>query len=581
MSAPTRSEIIPSDVRVDCDVEIPITMCEPITTSNKREALDKKNPNDMSAFCTGQNHCSTLPVADVDRPDIVARVANITAIVVCVFIFALAAVLFWRCESTPGTLNDGEIVYGDEIFRYMLIMQIPTIVLLVALLLFFIVFWNEPEVCSRHHAFIAHFWAAAFSGCVFTIAWAAVMLQVTSLEALNEDGSYKSTFTEIVLWLFICEWFCEAMMLSAVVSRMYFMHVVFNNGSSAQPKYWLSVAIHTAIFIVSMTPQLVCYYGQKDCSVLEFRIGNLFYEAVLCGRYFYYLAFTNVSSFQYFLDFKTNIRVFAAFFVFYWSTMIYSCATNSYDTISYFRLFIHPCLVWLFTLDNFLLVVLRVLSRRFGKSTLLQNYDLLGQYYEELQYGKCVGCLLFNHETRDILLSYAGSRHCAEAVEFEICIAECKQLEKQSVQEARDMARDCTEIFVRVNSSKEINIKRTVRNRIIDLVNKDSYKDIDDLFYQASFEILNQISQNLLSGFYQTPEFIAFQQECDNRSKLTEALRVNGLIVVDNVPDSMVALTVEARPSNEQADTGSNRKEKGISNVDIGTGQSLEIPNNS
>ncbi|KNC82960.1 hypothetical protein SARC_04753, partial [Sphaeroforma arctica JP610] len=405
-------------------------------------------------------------------------------------------------------------------------------VMILGLDMFFVLFRDESEVRSRHLGFIVHFCTAGTASIAVSVLLVAIICDVIPI---SREGGQYSPHTTVSFYLYLVLCMCSNLVLSSVVSRMRFMHKVFKR-KHAKPSYWKGPLTHAALAVCVIPVPLTCHYASVECSLTTKISGQMVYSLVLGVIYVYYLVHTylGASNMEFFVDFQSNVRQFVVWCVAFWGPTLYVSITQDRNFGVYMIFFLPPYCLWVFAIDNFLFVVIRVLSRKLLKRDHLVNFDLQGKYFNDLEGVQGVACLISHKETREMLLDYSKMRYCAETVEFMIEVRECVALEKTHPDVARQKAIRCVNKFVDVSSHERVNLSDPCRKRMEVLVATNVFKDMDDLFSQAFQDVGLLVSTNLVPQFLVSPQFLQHTSGLQNDENLMRALRNNGLLVPES-----------------------------------------------
>eukprot|EP01134_Creolimax_fragrantissima_P005010 CFRG5010T1 len=379
------------------------------------------------AIPSHSSHNDSAKINSINRRErlsalISSRYSWLQAIIGYPVLFGITALLYYLSMKEVGDYE----TYVDALradptnklgYIYMLAItaNISTLVMILLLIFFFAMFWDEAEVRSRHHGFIMHYCLAALCGSAFGMVNAAVLLERTSIKGFREDD------------------------------------------------------------------------------------GRV--EVVYLGWY------------------------------------------------------LIPFLTWLFMVDNFSFIIVRVLSRTFGNE-LLVNIDVQGAYFRNHENAKGLLDILQNLETRELFVRYAQKRHCLEQVEFLLAVQNCTLATATEDRNSVEIqVKEIVDLYVRIDSEKEVNLPQIVRERLLAKVDDNNYREVTSLFEEAFDEISCLVSHNLLLTFLGIPEYRAYAEKQNDQNKLLMSLYHAHLVHSrDNVMASMSGTASMSRTRRKSRD---------------------------
>ncbi|KNC86222.1 hypothetical protein SARC_01632 [Sphaeroforma arctica JP610] len=436
----------------------------------------------------------------------------------------------------------------DKVFAYACFVFTGTLLFGLVLILFFYIFWDEPEVRSRHHGFISHFCGSVVYTCVLGPISAAIFLEQSSIKAVDITVSggipiitKSQVYSSLVVWSTVLYYFGFGMIFSAVINRMRFMYLIFHKRQS-QPEYWTGVVQHVLFFSATVTPStLVCYYADVECTDAQSASGPIVFGATLAIEYSFYLFHTRYAH-MYFVDWYGNLRCFIICEFGFWSPVVYGLITGDAWRVASATWLVGCFMAWLFGIDNFLFIIVKVLARALCRDDILENIDLQGAYFRAHENAKELLALLSLEKTREMFLRYAEGRHCEEQVEFLIDVQACslaKDSENQTIEEKVVLIANR---YVRPDSEKEINLPQVVRDKLLRKIEEKDYLDVATLFEEAFHEIATMISRNLILNFVKSPEYLEYAEKATENQRIQKVLEDKGMMA-SRGPDHRVELT--------------------------------------
>eukprot|EP01134_Creolimax_fragrantissima_P005071 CFRG5071T1 len=500
---------------------------EQLTTQPSKAVNSQPNNNSDSAKIGNINRKERLALLTSSRYSWFLALAGYPAI------FAFSVIFFYLSMATIGDYDTyvAELKSDSKdglsrIFMFACVSNVCTMVMVLLLIAFFVKYWEEPEIRSRHHGFIIHFCTAALAGCILGVVNAAITLEITGVEAVTPEGEGSTLYRNLIFFTRGGINLCGHMVLSAVICRMRFMFIIFHSREMG-PNYWMGTLAHIVLFFLSTISYGTCEYNAYGsiCSTAKLNSGGLCYVLILSIQYTYYLVYTRKASI-YFVDWEGNLRCFIVFSLITWGGIIYTMAVpDGRVQVAYLGWYIVPFQTWLFAIDNFLFVVVRVLSRKYGKYNLLAKVDLEGAYFRNHENAKGLVDILENDETRDMFVQYAESRHCPEQVEFLLAVQSCTRISpSENRVSIETQVKDIINIYVRIDSDKEINLPQIVRERLLTRVEDNNYREVTTLFAESYDEISCLVSHNLLLTFLGTPAYRAYAEKQEDQNKLLLSL---------------------------------------------------------
>ncbi|KNC86212.1 hypothetical protein SARC_01622 [Sphaeroforma arctica JP610] len=130
---------------------------------------------------------------------------------------------------------------------------------------------------------------------------------------------------------------------------------------------------------------------------------------------------------MYFVDWYGNLRCFIICELCFWGPVIYGLIIGDQWRVT-LATWVEGCFfAWLFGIDNFLFIIVKVLAQALSRGDILEHIDLQGAYLRAHENGKELSTLLSLEKTpqRNMFLRYAERRHCAEQVAFPIEVQAC------------------------------------------------------------------------------------------------------------------------------------------------------------
>ncbi|KNC85496.1 hypothetical protein SARC_02333 [Sphaeroforma arctica JP610] len=124
-------------------------------------------------------------------------------------------------------------------------------------------------------------------------------------------------------------------------------------------------------------------------------------------------------------------------------------------------------IAWLYGIDQFLFIIVKVVARALNRGDILDNIDLQGPHFRAHENAKELLLFLASEETREIFLQYAQRRHCTEQVEFLIEILSCTTSKDSTNHTLGEKVVHIADEYVRPDSDKEVNLPHEMRDKLI------------------------------------------------------------------------------------------------------------------
>ncbi|KNC77789.1 hypothetical protein SARC_09760 [Sphaeroforma arctica JP610] len=454
----------------------------------------------------------------------------VLALIVYPLVFLLGALFYWLTSSAAD--EDIVLQKGYMAFTYVCIAHGGTVVCLLLLVVFFVKYWNEPEVRSRHHGFIVHYCVCAFLLEVSVLCTAALLLQITSLKGLNADGkTLNEVWVQTVFVSLVFMNFCALSTIVPIVARMHYIFELTGN-RNIEPRYWKVPVFYLVLYVcTSFTSLMACRYIKDDCTTAETYSGTITF-LVVCIVHYYVCAWRARSARKSFNDYWGNVRMFTTFTIFVGSVVSFGMVVNHPLNVIILWFYEPLMKVWIFGLEHFAFVAVRVLSRHWKGVETLSNIDMTGDHYREMAYTEGVVGLLKIEETAALFLEFSRKTVRQESILFLVAVLKGRTCRTKAEQEAT--RKHILETYIATQSVHQVNISHLERNTIIGRLSNKQYTESVpmEVFDGAFREITLLVTSNLLATFLASEEYQAWTQKMDREDKLVALLRQNQLLNV-------------------------------------------------
>ncbi|KNC87038.1 hypothetical protein SARC_00848 [Sphaeroforma arctica JP610] len=435
------------------------------------------------------------------------RYSFLLALLVYPLAFGIAALFFWVSYGTEKNVNILVVTGGSKQFDYILICHIPTIIFILCLFAFVLVYWNEPEIRSRDHDFFLHLLGIGLLQEVVTVLTAALSLQMMPLKAIDfSTGTVNSDWETAIFWSFLCLSFCFNMILIPNLARMSNIKYLFCEQRISVPYWVLPIAYVVVWFCTHFVSLMYCEYnGNHICSEFEFYSGVIALLAIH-NIHYYYCAWKGREARHCFIDYISNLRAYTIVSLSAWAIIVY-VITQEDRAANWYLYFYQPWFMLVtLSMESFAMIVVRVLSRKWSSGNALVDIDMVGEHYREAENrNKGVKELLENKNTRRIVQDVARRLRCEEHVDFLIAVYACNKTAPLSISMVFSIAAQ----FIEVSSPLQINIDQSCRQKILDLINNEGtyYATTEPLFRDAVAHVTKLIVDNCMPEVYTSLEY--------------------------------------------------------------------------
>ncbi|KNC79772.1 hypothetical protein SARC_07845 [Sphaeroforma arctica JP610] len=440
-------------------------------------------------------------------------------------VFFGVTVVFVYLAMDRAPLISEQLNNGDYLFSLVLIANVPGLIMACLLCGFFYRFRNTPEVKSRRHAHLIHFCIVAILHPSARLLMAAVRFGQTPFRPTrpkDPNAAYHS-------WLLtgrLLQFFTAGSLLAAIVCRLVYMYLALRTESQGtKPRYWVLVVISFLWFIPCMLPMIWCNW--HVCSMQKMFSSLYAYLGSLSIIYLILILKTRDAE-KAFVDFHSNIRLFIAFCITFWIPVVWVNSSNtptSFTFFSYFALFLGPYILWMFIIDSFALIIIRVTSRHLFRRRVLEDIDLEGEYYRRME---CLGTnilqMVKDPGLFSLMLAHANSMEhlCGENLMFLEAINKCKQTEAKNSAQARHEWLTVVEEYIVIESVNEVNLVSRTRNKVLEHAHDEiAWTNVNWAARAAQMEVNYNLTQSWLPAFLKSEKY---QKYRENQLKEVESL---------------------------------------------------------